>query len=58
MERLKIWSTVANGDYSEYSIRGAMDAIEYYDNVNGEFSKLMLSYDWAWLGDYFNATYK
>jgi hypothetical protein len=57
MERLQVWSTVASGDYSEYSIRGAMDAIEYYDNVNGEFSKLMLSYDWSWLRDYYRDKY-
>ena len=33
MDRLQVWSTVANGDYSEYSIRGAMDAIEYYETA-------------------------
>ena len=53
-DRLKAWTTQGNGDFGEYSIRGAMDAIEYFYKVNGEMSKLMLSYDWAWLKDYYN----
>lgn len=57
-ERLKVWTTLAVGDYSEYSLRGAMDAIEYYSSVDGELSKLMLSYDWAWLKEYYRKLYE
>lgn len=51
--RLDIWRSVANGPFSEYSLRGATDAVEYYNSVNGDFNKLKLSYDWKWLHDRF-----
>jgi len=56
-QRLKIWSTVGEGDYAQYSIDGAKHAVEYVEQVNGELGKLRLSYDWPWLKKYFNAKY-
>ena len=56
--RLKKWQTVGNGAYGEWSIRGAQDALEYYNSVNGDYDKLMLTYEWAFLKDYFNKLYK
>lgn len=53
--RLNVWKTIARGEYSEYSLKGAKDAIDYYNSVNGEFDKLKLSYEWQWLWEYFNA---
>ena len=50
--RLNKWTTVAQGNYAEWSTTGAQDALEYYDNVNGDYSKLMLSFEWAWLRQY------
>jgi len=55
--RLKVWTTVGEGDYAQYSINGAVDAVEYYESVNGELDKLRLSYDWPWLQEYFNTKY-
>lgn len=55
--RLKKWLTVGNGEFGEWSIRGAADAVEYYEAVNGDFSKLMLTYEWAWLQKYYSAKY-
>ena len=55
--RLKIWSTVGEGNFAQYSINGALDAVEYYEQVNGELDKLRLSYDWPWLKEYFNTKY-
>ena len=55
--RLKVWSTVGEGDFAQYSINGALDAVEYYESVNGELDKLRLSYDWPWLKEYFNTKY-
>jgi hypothetical protein len=55
--RLKIWSTVGEGDFAQYSINGAVDAVEYFEQVNGELNKLRLSYDWPWLKEYFNTKY-
>jgi hypothetical protein len=51
--RLKQWLTVNNaGTIGEWSIRGAQDAVEYYDLVAGDFDELKKSYDWAWLSSY------
>lgn len=53
-KRLDVWLTVANGDFAQYSLQGAKDAINYYESVNGDLEKLKLSYDWAWIKDKFN----
>ncbi len=55
--RLKKWLTVGNGEFGEWSICGAADAIEYYTAVDGDYDKLMLSYEWAWLKQYYDAKY-
>lgn len=52
-ERLHIWMTKAEGDFAEYSIKGARDAVKYYESVNGDFDKLRLSYEWEWLHKYY-----
>jgi hypothetical protein len=51
--RLKTWLTMANGAYAEWCLKGANDAVEYYNSVNGEYSKLMLTFEWQWLKDYY-----
>ncbi len=56
--RLDVWPKVANGDYAEWCLRGAADAEIYYNEVNGNYDKLMLSFEWAWLKDKFNYLYK
>jgi hypothetical protein len=56
--RLKVWTTVAHGDFGKWSLRGANDAIAYYSNVKGSYDKLMLSFDWAWLKEYYESLYK
>ena len=51
--RLRQWLTVNNaGTVGEWSIRGAQDAVEYYESVGGDFTELRKSYDWAWLSSY------
>jgi hypothetical protein len=52
-ERLNAWLNKAEGDFAQYSIKGALDADEYYDEVAGDFYKLKLSYEWAWLREKF-----
>ena len=52
--RLKAWlredsGTIANGHWSH---KGAHDAMEFYDSVDGDFDELKKSYDWAWLSSY------
>ena len=52
--RLDTWLTVANGQYSEYSLLGAKHAVEFYEQVNGDIEQLKLSYEWEWLKNKFN----
>lgn len=53
-ERLEVWLTKAEGNFSKYCLQGAKDASDYYDQVNGDFEKLKLSYEWAWLQQKFD----
>lgn len=57
-ERLEIWMTKADGDFAEFSIKGAKDAVAYYESVNGEVDQLRLSYEWSWLLNKFNSECK
>ena len=51
--RLNKWLTVNNGGtMGKWSIRGAQDAVEYYESVDGNFAELKKSYDWEWLSSY------
>jgi hypothetical protein len=52
--RLKVWlkedsGTIANGHWSS---KGAQDAVEYYEEVNGDPTELKKSYEWTWLASY------
>lgn len=53
-QRLDAWLNKAEGDFAEFSIKGALDADEYYDEVDGDFEKIKLSYEWDWLQQRFN----
>ena len=55
--RLKTWLIQAEGNCAEWSLRGAADAVEYYDLVEGDYEKLMLSFEWAWLKEYWAKKY-
>lgn len=55
--RLKIWTTRAEGPHAEWCLRGAQDAVEYFESVDGAYDKLMLTFEWAWLRQYFDAKY-
>ena len=57
-DRLKIWLTVSKGKFAEDCIRGANDAVEYYNDVSGDIEQLRLSYEWSWLKKYYNKKYK
>jgi hypothetical protein len=50
--RLDQWLSTGwldNGNWSKY---GAADAVEYYEQVNGDFTELKKSYEWNWLASY------
>ena len=53
--RLRTWLTPTFRSYAsawKWSAIGAQDAVEYYDEVDGDFDALKKSYDWAWLSSY------
>lgn len=47
--RLNTWLTNAQGDNAEWCLRGSCDAVDYFNDVGGDYDKLMLSFDWPWL---------
>ena len=51
--RLGVWLGI--GD--EWSIKGAEDAVEYYTTVDGDYTELMRSFEWAWLKEYYAKKY-
>jgi hypothetical protein len=55
--RMDIWLTQAEGNCAESSLRGARDALEYYELINGDYTELMRSFEWAWLKDYYAKRY-
>jgi hypothetical protein len=55
--RLDIWLNQAEGNCAESSLQGARDALGYYDKVNGDYTELMRSFEWAWLREYYSNRY-
>jgi len=53
--RLKKWCELGKGQYALLAQRGALDAVEYYKEVNGDRRALMLSYELDWLQDKFKS---
>lgn len=49
--RLKQWLEVDFG-VGQWSSKGAQDAMEFYDAVNGDPTELRKSYEWDWLASY------
>ena len=50
--RIGRWLLPNFGDIDQWSQLGAQDAIEYYDEVGGDFDALKKSYEWEWLASY------
>ena len=55
--RMNTWLSVGEGEYGEWSIKGAVAAIDFYDSVAGDMTELMRSYDWAWIKTYYDSIY-
>jgi len=55
--RLRVWTTQAQGQNAEFCLQGAQDALAYYAKVLGRLEDLQLSFDWAWLQDYYYNLY-
>ena len=56
--RLNKWTTVGEGKNGEWSLKGAKDAQEYYQTHHRDHKKLMLSYDFLWLKEFYESKYK
>jgi hypothetical protein len=50
--RIGRWLLPNFGEIDQWSQLGAQDAIEYYDEVGGDFDALKKSYEWEWLATY------
>lgn len=50
--RLEQWQA-GYGAFSEYSVKGAKDAISFYNENKDRHKELLKSYDWDWLDNYF-----
>ena len=50
--RITQWLKSTESAYSHMSVAGAEDALEYYDQVDGDFDQLKKSYEWEWLASY------
>jgi hypothetical protein len=50
--RLNRWLVKGETKHGAWSVMGAQDAMEYYDDVDGDFAALKKSYEWSWLASY------
>jgi hypothetical protein len=50
--RISRWTLPNFGEIDQWSQLGALDAIQYYDEVGGDFDALKKSYEWEWLASY------
>ena len=46
-----------NAPFADWCLKGAADAVEYYNSVNGDYAQLMFSFEWAWLRARYDAKY-
>lgn len=53
--RLKKWCELGVGKYASYVHKGALDAVQYFDEVKGDKNALQLSYELEWLKNKFNS---
>jgi ABC-type molybdate transport system substrate-binding protein len=54
--RLKKWCELGKGQYADYVQKGALDAVNYYEENIGNKDALLYSYELDWLKEKFNAT--
>jgi len=53
--RLKKWCELGVGKYASYVHKGALDAVQYFDEVKADKNALQLSYELEWLKNKFNS---
>ena len=55
--RLSKWCSSNGTEIGDWNMKGGLDGVEYYKEVNGDFNKLRLSYEWEWLNTRFQSKY-
>lgn len=55
--RLEVWLSRAEGQYSEWCLRGARDGYEFYQANKTTPAELKQAFDWTWLQQYFESVY-
>ena len=53
--RLKKWCELGTGQHADFVLRGALDAVEYYEQSKEDKSKLLYSYELDWLKEKFKS---
>ena len=54
LERLAVWCNVANGDFAEYALKGALAGKQYGQKNAANLAALSLINDFSWLQNQFN----
>jgi len=55
--RLERWLAPSHALYGDWSQKGAHDALLYFTSVGGDYTKLLASYEWKWLDQFFSEKY-
>lgn len=56
--RLSVWTSEAEGEYSEWCLQGARDGVMFYHANKEDKTQLKNAFNWVWLREYFSSLYK
>ena len=56
--RLDVWTSEAEGLYSEWCLQGARDGVMFYRENKEDQVQLKNAFNWGWLREYFTGLYK
>lgn len=55
--RLSVWTSAAEGEYSEWCLQGARDGVMFYESNKENKTQLKNAFNWVWLREYFTSLY-
>ena len=56
--RLSVWTSEAEGEYSEWCLQGARDGVMFYEANKENKTQLKNAFNWGWLREYFTSLYQ
>jgi hypothetical protein len=56
-QRLESWLNQANGEHAEWSLKGAHDAVVFFQKCGSNLELLEQTIEWSWLKNYFQSLY-